>query len=204
MSMYDKSENEIQKLENEIFGLTQKLEKLRKDSKPVKVENYKLQDLNGEISLLELFAGKDKLFAIHNMGQGCRWCTLWADGINPFLPHFEEQFSLVLMSKDKPQIQRQFANSRGWRFRMASHGGGAYMQEQSVIKDGGNMPGIVLYERKGDEIFRKNASVFGPGDVFCSFWHFLSLAGVGSEEFTPQFSYWRRPEKMDDGGANLS
>jgi hypothetical protein len=27
--------------------------------------------------------------------------------------------------------------------------------------------------------------------------------GQGCRYWTPQFSYWRRPEKMDDGGANL-
>ncbi len=201
--MYKTPENEIQKIENEIFTLSQKLEKLRKESKPVKVENYQFKNLNGEISLLELFGGKDQLVAIHNMGQGCRWCTTWADGINGFLPHLESQFSVVLFSKDSPEIQRQFANTRGWRFRMASHGGGPYMSEQSVIQGESNMPGIVVYEKQGREIFRKNASVFGPGDQFCSFWHFLSLAGVGNEEFTPQFSYWKPPTKMDDGGENL-
>lgn len=201
--MWDKPINEIQKLENEIFERTQKLSQLRKDAKPTKVKNYVFSNLEGSVDLLSLFAGKDVLFAIHNMGQGCRYCTTWADGFNAFLPHLEDRFSVVLLSKDPPEIQRQFANSRGWRFRMASHAGKDYMKDQNVLPGEGNTPGIVCYVREGETIFRKNFSIFGPGDQFCALWPILSLAGHDSETWTPQYSYWVRPTKMDDGGQNL-
>lgn len=201
--MINPPNNEIQKLETEIFEMNKKLAQLRADRPPVAVKNYSLKDLNGTVSLLDLFAGKDVLFAIHNMGQGCRYCTTWADGFNAFLPHLESQFSVVLLSKDDPQTQRQFANSRGWRFRMASHAGSDYMKEQDVGEQQ-NTPGIVCYTRKGNEIFKKNFSGFGPGDQFCALWSILSLAGENWETFTPQFSYWKRPQQMDDGGQNLN
>jgi predicted dithiol-disulfide oxidoreductase (DUF899 family) len=110
---------------------------------------------------------------------------------------------VVLVSKDPPEVQRQFANSRGWRFRLASHGGGEYISEQSVAEGSANMPGAVVYERDGDRIIRKNRAVFGPGDLYCSMWNLLGLAGLSEQEWTPQFNYWRRPEQLDDGGANL-
>ena len=65
------------------------------------------------------------------------------------------------------------------------------------------MPGAVVYERDGDKIYRKNAGAFGPGDIFCSMWSLLGLAGRGAADWTPQYSYWRRPDKLDDGGENL-
>lgn len=201
--MYEKPQNEIQKLENEIYSLTVKLEKLRADSAPTAVKNYTFKDMNGSTSLLNLFGSKEVLFAIHNMGQGCRYCTTWADGLNGFLPHLESEYSVVLLSKDTPELQRQFASERGWRFRMVSHAGTDYMKENNVTPDGTNSPGIVCYTRKGEQIFKKNFSVFGPGDQFCSIWNILSLAGVGPDGFTPQFSYWKRPAVMDDGGQNL-
>src|SRR5216117_442016 len=126
-------QNEIRKTEEEIRKLVDKLGQLRKENPPQPVKNHKFKTMTGEVSLLDLFAGKDVLFAIHNMGQGCRYCTLWADGFNGFVPHLESQFSLALVSKDDPETQRIFANSRHWRFRMASHGGGAYIKEQSVV-----------------------------------------------------------------------
>lgn len=194
---------ELQTAEKELFELTAKVAKLRRESAVTPVKNYAFKTSEGEVSLLNLFGEKDTLFLIHNMGQGCRYCTLWADGLNGFVPHVESKFAFALVSKDDPVTQRLFANSRGWRFKTASYGGGAYIQEQTVMPGKTNMPGIVCYTRKGDQIFRKNSALFGPGDEFCSQWNILSLAGVSEEEWTPQFNYWKRPEQMDDGGQNL-
>ena len=195
--------DEIQKLEKKIYDLVQQLGALRKDVQPSPVKNYQLQDLGGPVDLLTLFGDKKILFAIHNMGQGCRYCTLWADGLNGFLPHLESEFAVALFSKDSPEEQRKMALSRQWHFRMVSHGGGEYIQEQTVMPGQDNMPGIVCYQREADDIFRKNASIFGPGDMFCPQWHILSLAGVSTDDWTAQYSYWRRPQNMDDGGENL-
>ncbi len=198
---------EIVELEQQIFELTTKLQELRKSNSGEVVANYVFDTQAGETNLLELFGDHDRLLAIHNMGQACRYCTLWADGLNGFLPHLESTMAVVLVSKDSPETQRTFANSRGWRFRLASHGGGDYAREQTVartVADGStNMPGAVVYERKGDDIVRKNAVVFGPGDLYCSIWNILALAGLSEDNWTPQFNYWRRPEVLEDGGENL-
>ncbi len=197
------STNEIQALEQQIYELNLKLTELRKTSASFEVPNYTFQTQSGDTTLLELFGEQDKLLVIHNMGQACRYCTLWADGFNGFVPHLESAMSVVLASKDAPDTQRRFANSRGWRFRLVSHGGGEYIQEQSVMKDQGNMPGAVTYVRVGDKIHRQHACVFGPGDLYCSMWSLLGLAGLGADDWTPQYSYWKRPSKMDDGGENI-
>jgi predicted dithiol-disulfide oxidoreductase (DUF899 family) len=195
--------NEIDQLETEIQEKITRLNELRKNSKPIPVKNYEFKTLDGHATLLHLFAGKPILFAIHNMGQGCRYCTLWADGFNAFLPHLESEFAVALLSKDPPEVQRAFANSRGWRFRTASHAGGDYIREQSVADGQTNMPGMVCYQRKGDQIFKLTSTPFGPGDLYCSIWHILALAGIGEDKWTPQFSYWRRPQKLDDGGLKI-
>ena len=128
------AETEIQNLEQQIAELTQKLHALRAKSPPQPVPDYPFQTLEGKTTLAELFGDRDRLLVIHNMGQGCRYCTLWADGFNGLLPHLESALAVVLVSKDPPDLQRRFANSRGWRFRLASHGGGNYIREQTVIK----------------------------------------------------------------------
>ena len=199
----DAAAEEITALSAQIFELTTQLHALQKAHSAGPIPNYTFETQNGSTTLLDLFGDQDTLMLIHNMGQGCRWCTVWADGFNGFLPHLESALSVVLVSKDAPDTQRQFANSRGWRFQLASHGGGSYIQEQSAQSGVNNMPGVVVYERDGDTINRKNSAVFGPGDLYCSLWHLLALAGMGEGEFTPQFSYWRRPEVLDDGGENI-
>lgn len=194
---------EIKAIEQQIYELTKRLNALRKKNSAEPVLNYEFQTQQGTTSLLEHFGEKDKLLVIHNMGQGCRYCTLWADGFNGFVPHLESAMSLLLVSKDPPDLQRKFANDRGWKFKLASHGGGAYIQEQTVTPGEKNSPGAVLYERKGDEIFRKNSCEFGPGDLYCSMWGLLALAGMGEKDWTPQYKYWTRPQKLDDGGLNV-
>ena len=48
-----------------------------------------------------------------------------------------------------------------------------------------NYPGAVLYQRDGDAILRRNACVFGPGDLFCAMWPLLGLAGLDASDWTP-------------------
>lgn len=196
--------SEVEALQQQIFELKTRLRAAQKNAEPQRVRDYPLRDLNGETSLLKLFADHSLLFAIHNMGAGCRYCTLWADGLNGFLPHLQDRFAVVLLSRDEPADQHRMANDRGWRFRLASHGGGDYIREQTVCAGEDNYPGIVCYRRDGDRIFRMNAASFGPGDDFCSIWSVLGLAGLGEQDWTPQYHYWKRPQQMDDGGADLN
>ena len=191
----------IEELERQIAEASAELNELRKGTEATVVPDYAFRTVSGATTLSELFAGRDRLLVIHNMGQGCRYCTLWADGFNGLLPHLEAALAVVLVSKDAPEVQRTFANARGWRFRLASHGGGDYIQEQGVFGAAENYPGAVVYERDGDTVRRKNACSFGPGDIYCGLWGLLGLAGI--DEFTPQFSYWQRPAVLEDGGENL-
>jgi hypothetical protein len=61
----------------------------------------------------------------------------------------------------------------------------------------------VCYELRGGEIYRMNDCNFGEGDLYCSMWHILGLAGINTNEWTAQYNYWRRPQKLDDGGENI-
>lgn len=194
---------EAEELEREIMEKAQRLAELRRQDTAEEVDDYTFRHLDGETSLSQLFGDHDRLLVIHNMGQGCRYCTLWADGINGVLDHLEDAMSVALVSKDPPDVQRRIALDRGWRFRMVSHGGGAYMTEQCAMGDYANMPGASIYERKSGKIVRRGRTAFGPGDLYSPVWHFLGLAGVGTGDWTPQFHYWRRPETLDDGGENV-
>ncbi|WP_282605660.1 DUF899 family protein [Pelagibius sp. Alg239-R121] len=194
---------EAEKLEFEILEKVQQLAALRRAESDREVPNYAFETTSGETSLLALFAGRERLLVIHNMGQGCRYCTLWADGINGVLDHLEDAMAVVLVSKDPPETQRRMALDRGWKFRMASHGGGTYMAEQCALGEYSNYPGASVYERKGSKIVGRGRTAFGPGDLYSPVWHFLGLAGLSEADWTPQFHYWQRPKKLDDGGENI-
>ena len=197
------STDRIVELERKIGALTAELTSLRKASPGTPVPDYVFRTQSGEATLRYLFGDRDSMLVIHNMGQGCRYCTLWADGFNGLLPHLESVLAVVLVSKDPPEVQRKFANSRGWRFRLASHGGGDYIREQGVMEGSDNVPGAVLYQRSGDAVLRRNACVFGPGDLYCAMWGLLGLAGLDAADWTPQYHYWKRPAQLDDGGKDV-
>ncbi len=188
----------------EIMQKSAELAKLRAQDAPVPVDDYVFNTMSGETTLSALFADRDRLLVIHNMGQGCRYCTVYADGVNGVLHHLENAMSVVLVSKDDPDVQRRMANDRGWRMRLASHGGGAYMDAQCSMAGYKNYPGAAVYKKEGGRIFRIGRTAFGPGDLFSPVWPFLGLAGMGEEDWTPQFTYWARPEKLDDGGENVN
>ncbi len=196
-------DQQIHELEMKLYEQTLALNELRKQASATEVPNYEFATQAGHTTLLDLFADNDKLLVIHNMGEACRYCTLWGDGFNGLIDHLESAMSVVLVSKDDPATQRKFANSRGWQFRLASHGGGKYIIEQSAQQGSANMPGAVVYEREGDKILRRGASVFGPGDLYSPMWNLLGLAGMTEADWTPQFRYWLPPKKLDDGGENV-
>lgn len=190
-------------LQQQIAELTAEYYRSLQELPPAEIKNYTFETLEGKVTLLELFGDHERLLVIHNMGQACRYCTLWGDGLNGFVPHLESTLGLVMVSKDPPELQRQFAQSRGWRYRMASHSGGEYMADQLSGEYGANMPGVACYTRKGKQIHQQGLNLFGPGDLYCPMWNLLSFAGLDSTSWTPQFNYWQRPATMEDGGENL-
>ncbi len=197
------SQKDIQELEQQVAELTAQLKELYINNSPVEVSDYSFETEFGEVKLSDLFGNQDTLFVIHNMGDSCRYCTLWADGLNGFLAHLESAMSVVLVSKDSPAHQRKFANSRGWNFRLASHHGGKYAEDHTQYESYANMPGAAVYQRSNGKIIKKNACLFGPGDLYCSIWNVIALAGIEEENWTPQYRYWTRPEKLEDGGQNV-
>ncbi len=194
---------EAQKLEMEIIEMSGRLAALRAAEPAEPVPDYEFQTLSGPTRLSGLFAGRDRLLVIQNMGEACRYCTVYADGVNGVLAHLEDAMAVALVSKDAPDVQRRMALSRGWRFRMASHGGGAYMKEQCKLAGYDNCPSAVVYEMSDGRIARRGRTAFCPGDLYSPLWPFLSLAGVGGDDWTPQFAYWSRPQKLEDGGEDV-
>ena len=179
----------LRELETQLIALNNEIEKVRAGQTPVEVENYAFQTLAGEVTLMDLFAHRAQLLLIHNMGSQCPFCTLWADGINGYLPHLESVLSVVLVSHETPEYQRKFAMDRGWRFNLASHGGGQYIKDQCVFGQADNHPGAVVYRKEGNKILRLNRAAFGGGDQFNAFYGLMSLADFDSNAWQPQYHY---------------
>ena len=143
----------------EITALRKELRDMQAAVEPQAVTDYEFAGRDGPVKLSALFGDKNELFVIHNMGTGCVYCTLWADGFNGVYDHLANRAAFVLTSPNTPEVQQQFARGRGWRFPMVSHQGSDFAKDM------------------------------GPGDDFCAVWHFLDLLPEGSAGWSPKFKY---------------
>lgn len=183
---------EINKLEEEIQEKRAMLAKLRKQlgAKKVKVQPYQFTCSDGSYkSLDELFKDKDELLVIHNMGRGCAYCTMWADGFNGLLHHIENRTAIVLATPDDPQVQNEFAFARGWKFTMISTKGTTFTEDMGFGTEHHLVLGVSVFQKSEDgEIFKVNQAHFGPYDDYCSAWHLFSLL-PSNKNWGPKLEY---------------
>jgi predicted dithiol-disulfide oxidoreductase (DUF899 family) len=182
---------EIEKLEEELVERNTRLAELKRRLPREAVKDYTLAGWDGPVRLADLFGEKDDLIVIHNMGRGCRYCTLWADGFNGVFPHLADRAAFVVCSPDAPEVQREFAAGRGWRFPMVSGRDSTFIQDMGFRSEKSWMPGVSTFRREGPEgrITRVAKAPFGPFDPFCSVWHLIALLADGVNDWEPQYRY---------------
>jgi predicted dithiol-disulfide oxidoreductase (DUF899 family) len=173
----------------QIADLRGKMRELQQSVEPEEVSDYEFSTAEGKVHLSELFGDKEYLFVIHNMGAGCRNCTLWADGFNGVLPHIENRATLVVASPDEPAAQQKFRTARGWRFRMVSYRDASFADDMGYRSDNGWLPGVSVFRKHGQKICRVSDTRFAPGDDFCAIWHFFDLLPEGADGWQPQYKY---------------
>ncbi len=181
-----KLEKKLQKLEEDIRGSRNKMIKvLSKLGKIDDVTDYELKDWNGNpIKLSAIFGNKNDLVLVHNMGKACSYCTLWADGFNGTQYFTEKQAGFVVVSPDPPDVQKEFALSRGWKFRMYSGHESPFIRDMGYQTEKGDYwPGVsVFHKDENGKISRVAKDFFGPGDFYCSVFHFLDLVPKNGKE----------------------
>ncbi len=197
MSDQESLKSEIERLEERLMDGRRELEQLRARLPPAPVGEFELQGPDGAVALRDAFEGRDELLVVHNMGSGCAYCTLWADGLNGILPHLQDRAAFLVVSPDSPQAQRAFAESRGWNFRMLSDPRGAFTRAMGFLRNEGAeenpWPGVSGFWRTaGGDVVRTGSSPFGPGDLFCPAWHLFGLLKNGSEQWQPKTRYAAR------------
>ena len=186
---YRQANEQIARYRQQIAELRDKLRATQSEIQPEEIDDYVFQRAGGgSMRLSELFGDKDTLFVIHNMGSGCPYCTLWADGFNGVYGHLSNRAAFVLTSPDAPDVQQRFAAGRGWRFPMVSCKGTSFPQDMGYW-DEGQTPGVSVFKRAGGRIVRVADTSFSPGDDFCSVWHFFDLIPEGAHDWRPKFTY---------------
>ena len=181
---------ELEAYRGQIAELREKMRAVQRTIEPQPVEDYVLASAAGSTRLSALFGGKTDLIVIHNMGRGCPYCTLWADGFNGLYPHIADRAAFVVSSPDAPAVQQAFAQSRGWRFPMVSHQGTSFATDMGYrSSEGGWLPGISVFQRKAGGVVRVSDTGMHPHDDYCALWHMLDLMPEGAGDWQPRFSY---------------
>ncbi len=174
---------------DQIAEIRRKMRDIQSSAEPEPVADYTFATPDGPRRLADLFGDKNELFVIHNMGASCAYCTLWADGFNGVYDHLANRAAFVVSSPDAPDAQRRFASGRGWRFPMVSHQGSDFAADMGYRSEKGWRPGVSVFRHDGDRVLRVSDTGLGPGDDFCSVWHFLDLLPEGADGWAPKFRY---------------
>ena len=177
----------IEQLENQIIDLMKELKAERRSAPSEVFQDYALQNAAGETSLRELFGNRDELLVIHNMGQVCEYCTLWAEGFNGMIDQFLSRSAFVVISPDSPAEQAALAKQRGWKFPMAQDATREFTTAAGFWTEAdGWWPGASGFRKEGDVIVRTGKTTFFPNDQFCSIWPLMDLIG-GPKGWEPSF-----------------
>jgi predicted dithiol-disulfide oxidoreductase (DUF899 family) len=185
MAAMNAKRKQIEALQGEMRALQAKVE-------PEVVQDYVLDGWDGPVRLSELFGDKHDLILIHNMGKGCSSCTMWADGFNGVYDHLASRAAFVVASPNPVEVQKTFAESRGWRFPMVSCGASSFARDLGHPVDGAmnsQIPGVSIFRRDGDRIVRVSDAEIGPGDGLCVVYSLFDLIPGSSLDWEPKYKY---------------
>lgn len=185
-------DKQIVELEYQVQDLKRQISELRRQRQPEEVKDYEFRNSDGQpVHLYDLFGARNRLILIHNMGSGCSYCTMWADGFVGLLPHLESRVAFIVTSPDEPDAQKIFAEARGWNFPMYSVARTDFIADMGFDDpQEGLMPGVSVFAKEaGGKVYRTASGEFGPGDDFCAVWHFLELLPEGIDGWEPKQSY---------------
>lgn len=171
--------------------INKRLNELLKNTALGETEDYRLHGPNGDTTALsDLFGDKSDLIVIQNMGQSCRYCTMWADGFMGVKQHLEDRAAFALVSPDSPSEQQAFAKSRGWTFRILSSHGTPFKKDLGFESETGDQsPGVSTFRREGTKLINIANDFFGPGDSYCAVWHLYDLLHGDADGWEPQYEY---------------
>lgn len=186
------SDDRLRQLYEQSMAIQKELVEELRARGPEPVADITLARTDGSaVTLAELFGDHDEMLLVHNMGKGCTYCTLWADGFNGLADHLASRAAFVLVSPDEPAVLGDFASGRGWKFDCASAHGTSFVSDMGYEpKPGVYSPGISSLAKKSDGSIERIAhSPLGPGDMYCSIWHMFDLLPKGTNGWEPKYEY---------------
>ena len=169
--------------------------------------DYVFEGENGPVSFADLFAGRSQLIVYHFMfgpdwDAGCKSCSFWADNFDRIAIHLNARdTNLVLVSRAPLQRLLDYRKRMGWTLTWVSSLGNSFnhdyavsFTEDELAQPGNNYnfgtqkfrmdeaPGISVFARDGDAIYRTYSTYSRGLDMLNGAYHLLDLLPKGRDE----------------------
>lgn len=152
--------------------------------------SFKFGSTTGNLTLLDLFAGRKQLILYHFMlgpddKEGCVGCSLFADHI-PDLSHLASaNTSFACVATAPVEKIEAFKKRMGWKFPFhSSQDTFKNVQEGEVVTwlPGNGYFGISVFLREGDEVFHTYSTTDRGVEIFLVTYHLLDMTPLGRQE----------------------
>jgi predicted dithiol-disulfide oxidoreductase (DUF899 family) len=184
-------------------------------------KDYLFDGPHGKLRLPDLFEGRRQLLVYHFMfapdvhgwpEAGCPGCSMFVDNLgHPSHLHARDT-SLVLVSRAPLANIECFRRRMGWERPWYSSDGSDFNRDMGATNDQGEVPGLSVFLRDGDEVFRTYFVSARGLEAVGTVWTLLDLTPYGRQESwedspegwpqTEPYRWWRRHDEygMDHAG----
>jgi len=185
----------------------------------VKVEKrYTFEGTSGPVTLLELFDGRPQLLLYHFMfapgvhgwpNAGCPGCSMFLDNIGQFAPlHLKARdVALAVVSRAPLANIEAYRKRMEWPYRWVSSAGNSFNVDFGLTTDQGEMHGLSVFLRDGDDIFRTYFTSRRGSEALGNVWGFLDATPFGRQEEwedsphdwpqTLPYQWWHRHDEYE-------
>lgn len=207
---YEKLRDEIQTAEIALRDQSEAVAALRRKlPRNQRVEDLVFEELRDgkhrPLRLSELFKDPEKPLVLMQFMFGkkqkdpCPMCSMWADGYNGAMAHITQRANFAVLVAGDLERLADLARTRGWdalRFVSAADSG-LKVALGFETPDGGQIPGVSVFERHGDgsltHFYSQSAGLGESGgrgmDLLSPVWNYFDLLPTGRGEFIPSLTY---------------
>jgi predicted dithiol-disulfide oxidoreductase (DUF899 family) len=186
-------------------------------------KDYVLEGPDGDARLPDLFEGRRQLLLYHfmfgpNQTEGCDGCSMFVDQVGHLAHLHARDTSFALVSRAPRERVEPYRRRMGWEIPWYSSAesdfnvdlGLSPPEPQPDRHQDGEMFGLSVFLRDGDEVYRTYFTDARGVEALGSVWTLLDLTPLGRQETwedspegypqTPPYEWWRRHDEYEEDG----
>jgi predicted dithiol-disulfide oxidoreductase (DUF899 family) len=182
-------------------------------------KDYVFEAPSGKARLLDLFEGRRQLILYHFMfgpgahawpDAGCDGCSMFVDQVGHLAHLHARDTSFALVSIAPNSNIERYRKRMGWAIPWFSSAGSDFNRDFGVTTDEGEMFGLSVFLRDGDDVYRTYFTSGRGVEALGSVWTFLDLTPLGRQEKweespegwpqTEPYVWWRRHDEYEARG----